>query len=309
MGIDKSNIRFVIHTSIPKSIENYYQEIGRAGRDGLESQAILLYSMSDVVMRKSLIGKGDGNSDVKRVALQQLQDCVQFVSGDVCRHRRIASYFGDTIEDCHDKCDNCQERDTTHYIDITLQGQKFLSAVMRTSQRFGAHYLIDVLRGSESEKILTNTHQALSVYGIGKENSKQEWLCIANRLIEMDALLQADFGVLKITQSGVALLKGENKVSIKEAVLKPSKSVKVESATNKEMRSSEFDLLRGLRYQIAREEKVPAYVIFSDKVLLEISLKLPKTKDEMLNIAGMGAIKYEKYGEQFLNVCQELAGL
>jgi ATP-dependent DNA helicase RecQ len=307
MGIDKSNIRFVIHTSIPKSIENYYQEIGRAGRDGLESQALLLYSMSDVVLRKSLIGKGDGNSDVKRMGLQQLQDCIQFVSGDVCRHRRIASYFGDTIEDCHDKCDNCQERDTTHYVDISVQGQMFLSAVMRTSQSFGAHYLIDVLRGSSCEKVLTNKHHALSVYGIGKTNSKQEWLSIANRLVETDALFQGDFGVLKITQNGVALLRGEQKISIKEVTLIPSKSVKVQSS-NKEIKSHEFDTLRGLRYTMAREEKVPAYAIFSDKVLLEISLKLPKNKDEMLNIAGMGSVKYEKYGKQFLRVCRELSG-
>lgn len=307
MGIDKSNIRFVIHTSIPKSIENYYQEIGRAGRDGLESQALLLYSMSDVVLRKSLIGKGDGNSDVKRMALQQLQDCIQFVSGDVCRHRRIASYFGDTIEDCHDKCDNCQERDTTHYVDISVQGQMFLSAVMRTSQSFGAHYLIDVLRGSSCEKVLINKHHALSVYGIGKTNSKQEWLSIANRLVETDALFQGDFGVLKITQNGVALLRGEQKISIKEVTLIPSKSVKVQSS-NKEIKSHEFDTLRGLRYTMAREEKVPAYAIFSDKVLLEISLKLPKNKDEMLNIAGMGSVKYEKYGKQFLRVCRELSG-
>jgi ATP-dependent DNA helicase RecQ len=177
---------------------------------------------------------------------------------------------------------------------------------MRTSQTFGAHYLIDVLRGSESEKVLTNNHQALSVYGIGKENSKQEWLSIANRLVETDTLFQADFGVIKITQSGVALLKGEQKISIKEAALNPPKKVNVQSTSNNEMRSSEFDTLRGLRYQIAREEKVPAYVIFSDKVLLEISLKLPKTKEEMLSVAGMGAVKYEKYGKQFLNACREM---
>ncbi len=307
MGIDKSNIRFVIHTSIPKSIENYYQEIGRAGRDGLDSQAVLLYSMSDVVMRKSLIGKGDGNSDIKRMALQQLQDCIQFVCSDVCRHRRIASYFGDTIEDCHDKCDHCEDIDSIHYVDISVQGQKFLSAVMRTSQSFGTHYLIDILRGSSSEKIMANKHHVLSVYGIGKVNSKQEWLTIANRLVETDALFQEDFGILKITKRGIALLKGEQTISIKETTLYPYKGVKIQSTTNKEIRSSEFDALRGLRYKIAREEKIPAYVIFSDKVLLEISLKLPKNRDEMLNISGMGSVKYEKYGEQFLNACRELS--
>jgi len=134
MGIDKSNIRFVIHTSMPKSIENYYQEIGRAGRDGLEAQTFLLYSMSDVVTRKSLIAKNDGNSDYKRVALQQLNDAIQFASGDVCRHKRIASYFGDTIEDCLNRCDNCLEADSAKYVDISLEGKKFLSAVFRTSQ-------------------------------------------------------------------------------------------------------------------------------------------------------------------------------
>jgi ATP-dependent DNA helicase RecQ len=191
-------------------------------------------------------------------------------------------------------------------VDISLQGQKFLSAVMRTSQTFGAHYLIDVLRGSESEKVLANNHQTLSVYGIGKETPKAQWLSIANRLVETDALSQADFGVLKITQRGVDLLKGIEKVSIKEAALTPPKSPKVQSSSNKEILSHEFNTLRGLRYQIAREEKVPAYVIFSDKVLLEISIKLPKTKDEMLSIAGMGAVKYDKYGEQFLSACREM---
>ena len=307
MGIDKSNIRFVIHTSIPKSIENYYQEIGRAGRDGLEAQTFLLYSMSDVVTRKSLIAKNDGNSDYKRVALQQLNDAIQFASGDVCRHKRIASYFGDTIEDCLNRCDNCLEADSAKYVDISLEGKKFLSAVFRTSQNFGAHYLIDVLRGSESEKVLSNNHNTLSVYGIGKDRVKQEWLTVSNRLLEIDALSQANFGVLKITESGVAILKGEKTVVIKEATLAPSKVQKSVLSSNVEMKSNKFERLRGLRYQLARDEKVPAYVIFSDKVLLEMSLTLPKTKEEMLSVAGMGIVKYEKYGEQFLDACRELS--
>ncbi|MDP3465176.1 MAG: DNA helicase RecQ [Sulfuricurvum sp.] len=306
MGIDKSNIRFVIHTSMPKSIENYYQEIGRAGRDGLEAQTFLLYSMSDVVTRKSLIGKSDGNGEYKRVALQQLNDAIKFASGDVCRHKRIASYFGDAIEDCLNRCDNCLEVDSAKYIDISLQGQKFLSTVLRTSQNFGAHYLIDVLRGSESEKVLTNNHNTLSVYGIGKDSAKHEWLTISNRLIEIDALSQADFGVLKITEYGVAILKGGQTVMIKETTLAPSKALKSESSLNKEMQSTEFEILRALRSQLARDEKVPAYVIFSDKTLLEMSQKLPKIKEDMLAISGIGMVKYEKYGEQFLDVCKEL---
>lgn len=308
MGIDKSNIRFVMHTSMPKSIENYYQEIGRAGRDGLEAQAILLYSMSDVVTRKSLIEKNDGSSEYKRVALGQLNDAIRFASGDVCRHKSIATYFGDKIEDCGSACDNCLESDSAVYIDISVQSQKLLSAIHKTAQGFGAHYIIDVLRGSESQKILSSKHNTLSVYGIGKERSKQEWLTITNRLIETEVLLQADFGVLKITEKGVAVLKGQQTVEIKESTLTPPKaSIKSESSFNKEMQSSEFETLRAFRSQLAREEKVPAYVIFSDKTLLEMSQKLPHTQERMLSISGIGMVKYEKYGEKFLDVCRELS--
>lgn len=307
MGIDKSNIRFVIHTSMPKSIENYYQEIGRAGRDGLEAQTLLLYSMSDVVNRKSLIEKNDGTSEYKRVALQQLNDSIRFASGEVCRHKGIAAYFGDKIDDCKGACDNCLDVGSFQAVDISVESQKFLSTVHKTTQSFGTHYVIDVLRGSESQKVLSTQHNNLSVYGIGRDRTKQEWLSIANRLIEIEALFQADFGVLKITEKGVAVLKGEEPVTIKETTLNPPKTLsKSETSLNKEMQSSEFETLRELRSQLARVEKVPAYVIFSDKTLLEMSHKLPKFKEDMLAITGIGMVKYDKYGEQFLNVCREL---
>jgi ATP-dependent DNA helicase RecQ len=308
MGIDKSNIRFVIHTSMPKSIENYYQEIGRAGRDGLEAQTLLLYSMSDVVNRKSLIEKNDGSDEYKRVALQQLNDSIRFASGEVCRHKGIAAYFGDKIDDCKGVCDNCLEAGSFQIVDISVESQKFLSTVHKTAQSFGSHYVIDVLRGSESQKVLSTQHNLLSVYGIGRDRSKQEWLSIANRLLEIEALFQADFGVLKITEKGVAILKGNETVTIKETTLNPPKvPFKSETSFNKEMHSPEFEKLRELRSQLAREEKVPAYVIFSDKTLLEMSQKMPKTKEDMLAISGIGMVKYDKYGEQFLEVCRELS--
>jgi ATP-dependent DNA helicase RecQ len=264
--------------------------------------------MSDVVTRKSLIEKNDGNSDYKRVALGQLNDSIRFASGDVCRHKSIATYFGDKIEDCGSACDNCLEVDSAVYIDISVQSQKLLSTIHKTGQSFGAHYVIDVLRGSESQKILSSKHNALSVYGIGKERLKQEWLTISNRLIETDVLVQADFGVLKITEKGVAVLKGQQIVKIKETTLAPPKaSIKSESSFNKEMQSPEFETLRTLRSQLAREEKVPAYVIFSDKTLLEMSQKLPNTQEKMLEISGIGMVKYEKYGKEFLNICKELS--
>lgn len=308
MGIDKSNIRFVIHTSMPKSIENYYQEIGRAGRDGLEAQTLLLYSMSDVVNRKSLIEKNDGGSEYKRVALQQLNDSIRFASGEVCRHKGIAAYFGDKIDDCVGVCDNCLEAGSFQIVDISVESQKFLSALHKTGQSFGTHYVIDVLRGSESQKVLSAQHDKLSVYGIGRDRSKQEWLSIVNRLIEIEALFQADFGVLKITEKGVAILKGEQRVTIKETTLKPLKvAMKSETPHNKEMQTPEFEALRGVRSHLAHEEKVPAYVIFSDKTLLEMSQKLPETKEGMLAISGIGIVKYDKYGEQFLDICRALS--
>ncbi|WP_295055777.1 DNA helicase RecQ [Sulfuricurvum sp.] len=307
MGIDKSNIRFVIHTSMPKSIENYYQEIGRAGRDGLEAQTLLLYSMSDVVNRKSLIEKNAGSDEYKRVALQQLNDSIRFASGEVCRHKGIAAYFGDKIDDCAELCDNCLEAESFNIVDISIEGQKLLSTVHKTAQSFGAHYVIDVLRGSESQKVLSANHNLLSVYGIGRDRSKQEWLSITNRLIEIEALLQADFGVLKITEKGVAILKGKETVTIKETTLHPPKVLlKSEISVNKEMQSYEFERLREMRSQLAREEKVPAYVIFSDKTLLEMSQKLPNTKEGMLEISGIGMVKYDKYGEKFLDSCRKL---
>ena len=194
------------------------------------------------------------------------------------------------------------------YVDISVQAQKLLSAIHKTAQSFGAHYVIDVLRGSESQKVLSSNHNTLSVYGIGKDRPKQEWLTIANRLIETEALFQADFGVLKITKNGVAILKGQQMVKIKETTLVPPKSlIKSESSFNKEMQSPEFETLRSFRSQLAREEKVPAYVIFSDKTLLEMAQKLPDTQEGMLAISGIGMVKYEKYGEQFLDVCRELS--
>ena len=308
MGIDKSNIRFVIHTSMPKSIENYYQEIGRAGRDGLEAQTLLLYSMSDVVNRKSLIEKNDGGSEYKRVALQQLNDSIRFASGEVCRHKGIAAYFGDKIDDCVGVCDNCLEAGSFQIVDISVESQKFLSALHKTGQSFGTHYVIDVLRGSESQKVLSAQHDKLSVYGIGRDRSKQEWLSIANRLIEIEGLFQADFGVVKIIEKGVAILKGAEKVTLKETTLNPPKvAIKSETPHNKEMQTPEFEALRGVRSRLALEEKVPAYVIFSDKTLLEMSQKLPETKEGMLAISGIGIVKYDKYGEQFLDVCRALS--
>lgn len=300
MGIDKSNIRFVAHMSLPKTLENFYQEIGRAGRDGLASSTLLLFSASDIVDRKRHI-EAQPKSEYQTVAYEKLEKMAQFASSQVCRHQRIASYFDDSIEACGTRCDNCLEPDKQS-VDISHDALKLLSSVYRTGQRFGLHYVIDVLMGQESEKITHNAHEGLSVYGIGKERSKPQWLSIGERLIELDALLVGDYKVVRLSEYGAQIIKERLHVSIKEERLvvakKVAKKAKKELSGNYEL--STYEQLKALRLEIAKENGVPPYVVFSDKTLKEMAEKLPTDKEAMLDISGIGEVKFERYGTLFL---------
>lgn len=307
MGIDKSNIRFVVHTSLPKTIENYYQEIGRAGRDGLESEVLLLFSAGDAVQKKQLMRDLE-ESPYKRHAFEKLDAVMRFASSESCRHVQIAEYFGDTIAPCKDHCDSCLYPDHPRS-DISVEAQKLLSTVYRLDQRFGMHYVIDVLRGSGDQRIGQNGHTALSVYGIGKEHPKPFWLAVADRLLELGALVQGEFSVLQIGASGWDILKNKNPVQIRQdrlAVKEPA--AKKRRAVPEDVDQEIFDALRSLRKSIATEKAVPAYVVFSDKTLLEMASILPTTKEAMLEVGGIGEAKFEKYGESFLNLCRQLGG-
>ncbi|HHH19399.1 MAG TPA: RecQ family ATP-dependent DNA helicase, partial [Campylobacterales bacterium] len=185
MGIDKSNIRYVVHMSLPKTLENYYQEIGRAGRDGLEATTLLLFSAADIVQQRSFIDDLP-DTPYKQHAYDKLTTIARFADSEACRHQQIASYFNDTIAPCVDKCDNCLNPDQQS-IDITEAAQKLLSAIYRTKQACGLHYVVDVLRGSKEQRILTNGHDHLSVYGIGGDMSRAQWLTVADRLLELEA--------------------------------------------------------------------------------------------------------------------------
>ena len=303
MGIDKSNIRFVVHTSMPKTMENYYQEIGRAGRDGLDATTLLLYTKADEIKRRMFIEDID-NDEYKELLYNKLRKMYSFSNSSDCRHQLIASYFDDEIKECEDICDNCQSGDVIKE-DITTQSLKLLSAIYRCEQKFGLVHVIDVLRGSKGQKVLQFNHDKLSVYGIGSDNGKNYWSAIADRLFELDAIEIGEFRAIKIKQIGLKILKKALHVEIDEnkLIVKEKKSKKVyEDAPKDEL----FERFRTLRFEISSRENVPAYIVFSDKTLLEFSQALPQNKDEVLDINGVGEVKYERYGEEFLKLSQEI---
>ena len=305
MGIDKSNIRFVVHMSLPKTIENYYQEIGRAGRDGLDSEVLLLYSGSDMVMQREFIEQLS-ESPYKQNAFNKLERIARYASAEECRHQYIANYFEDELETCEIKCDNCSAP-VSEKTDISVQAQKLLSSVYRTGQRFGQSYVIDVLRGSTIEKVLENAHDKLSVYGIGKEHSKAYWDLIVERLMEIGALKRGEFRALMIDAIGMKVLKNEFTVEINPQRLNiKQKREYVSHHEDVELNADVFENLRNLRSEIAKEEGKPAYIVFGDKTLKEMANNLPQNKEEMLRINGIGEVKFERYGEQFLIRCIEL---
>ncbi len=307
MGIDKSNIRFVVHMSMPKTMESYYQEIGRAGRDGVKSETLLLYSAADAAQRASLLD-GLEEGPYKQSAYDKLERMIGYCRSESCRHRQLAEYFGETMEPCGDRCDTCtapQSRKT----DITKEARQLLSAVYRTSQSFGKNHIIDILRGSESMKIRQFGHDTLSVYAIGKALHKSQWEAVVERLMETGALVRGEHRNLVLTETGVRILKGESEVSIKasrmEVKRKPERSRR-ETFNSCEYDREIFDALRKLRKEIADEKGVPAYLVFSDKTLGELAAKLPQSESEMLEINGIANLKMARFGEPFLKLCKEL---
>lgn len=299
MGIDKSNIRYVVHMNLPKSVESYYQEIGRAGRDGLESETLLLFDVQDLLMQRRFIDDLP-DTPYKSYSYDKLQALWRLCSGEVCRHQALAIYFGEEITECRKYCDNCLNPNIQSK-DITQEARKLLSTIWRTEQRFGIHYLIGLLRGSKDQKILNNGHQNLSVYGIGKEMDRKLWGVVADRLLELGAIKFNEYKGITLTQKGADILKGKEGVEIRQERL----IIRAIRSTNKPSSNNNYDKelfedLRELRKKIAQENGVPPYVIFSDKTLLELTIHRPNNKEQMLAIHGIGEIKYEKYGDIFL---------
>jgi ATP-dependent DNA helicase RecQ len=299
MGIDKSNIRFVVHLSMPKTVENFYQEIGRAGRDGIEAETLLLFSTKDIIQLKRFIDDLP-ESPYKENSYNKIDSIIRFAKSEECRHKSIAQYFDDSIDECKDKCDNCINPKVKR-INITEASRKLLSTVYRTNQRFGLHYVIDVLRGSKDKRILENGHNELSVYNIGEEFSKPQWLTVADRLLELGAFTIGEFKVYYLTNLGVEVLKGEHTIELREDRLnikKKSKNIKVKSSGKYD--EALFLQLKEIRTFISKINNIPPYMVFSDRTLIELSTFKPKTKEKMLLIHGVGEIKFERYGKDFL---------
>jgi len=306
MGIDKSNIRFVVHMTMPKTLENYYQEIGRAGRDGLASETLLLFSAQDIVQQKMFI-EDLPESPYKQHAFHKLDSMVRFANSENCRHQSIAAYFDDRIESCGSKCDNCTAPESEK-IDITTASRMFLSTILRTEQKFGMHYVIDILKGSKEQRVLQNGHDTLSVYGIGDEYSKSQWLTIGDKLLELNAVEVGEFKVYKLTSFGIEVIKGAHTIELKKERLSVQKAEPKKRVTYFDDYDAEvYDKLRDLRTQIASQKGIPPYIVFSDKTLKDLSVKQPQSKEEMLEIHGIGEVKFERYGSEFLSLLLDIA--
>jgi ATP-dependent DNA helicase RecQ len=302
MGINKSNVRFVVHADLPKNLEGYYQETGRAGRDGLHSEAVLFYGAGDVIKLRGF-AQVENNPEQTKILLKKLDQMVQLCETRACRRKYLLNYFGEQAPDYCGSCDNCLSKPELQ--DSTVTAQKILSAVYRVKQSFGMRYVVDILKGSNSEKI-REEHKQLSVYGIGKDKPKEEWMHYIKELLHYGYLVQSgeQYPVIKLSEkSNGVLFKGENvflSASVEVSIAKEP-VIYQQHAYEKEL----FEELKKLRNRLAHEDNVPAYLILSDSSLLDLSTYLPLTKSDLPNISGFGAYKIERYGEAFLEKIQD----
>ncbi|NKF08403.1 DNA helicase RecQ [Clostridium gasigenes] len=292
MGIDKSNIRYVIHYNMPQNIEGYYQEIGRAGRDGEKSECILLFAPGDIHTHKYLIEIGTENEDRKNNQYRKLQQIVDLVYSNGCYRNYILSYFGDVREKPCNNCSNCLNEG--ELIDKTVDAQKVLACIYRMKRSFGATMVIDVLRGSKNKKVTQFKFDELSTHGIMKDYSNESLKEFINTLISHGYVdsLEGTYPILKLNNKSMNVLKSEESVQFKE--------FKIERTISDV--NGLFDILRELRLEISKESGIPPYMIFGDGTIREMSIKFPISKSEMLDISGVGENKYEKYGDRFSEV-------
>ena len=300
MGIDKPNIRWVLHYNMPQSIENYYQEIGRAGRDGEDSECVLLFSPGDIHTQKYLVEVGIENPERKRVQYKKLQQMVDLVYSNTCYRKSILNYFGEHfLEECNN-CSNCLN--DGEVVDKTLDAQKVISCIARMKRSFGATMIIDVLRGSKNKKVLDLGFDTLTTYGIMKNYSNEDLKTFINTLVSHGFLdvvenigVRGSFPTIKLNEQSLKVIRQEIKVEFKEDKVTKSRYVENEL----------YEMLVSLRSEIAKEEGVAPYMVFGDATLKNMASSYATNKEEMLNISGVGQIKYEKYGNRFEDIIEK----
>jgi len=306
MGIDKPDVRFVVHLDLPKSMEGYYQETGRAGRDGMNAETLLLYGLQDVVRIRQMVDEGEADEDRKRVERSKLDALLGWCELTTCRRQALLAYFGEEMGEPCGNCDVCLEPPETW--DATVPAQKLISCVLRTQQRFGGAHVIDVLLGKETEKVGQHGHNALSTFGIGEELDERGWRSVLRQLV-VRGYLTADpdrFNALRVTQQARPLLKGEEALQLRRDP-KPARGGR-RSASGASLEANLdpanaalFDALRACRRRLADDAGVPPYVVFHDAALLDMAQRRPMTLAAMLDVSGVGDAKLEKYGGGFLD--------
>jgi ATP-dependent DNA helicase RecQ len=307
MGIDKPDVRFVAHLNLPKSIEAYYQETGRAGRDGLPADAWMVYGLQDVITLRQMQASSEADENHKRIERHKLDAMLALCETTGCRRQALLAYFADPLEEACGNCDTCLQPPETW--DATVSAQKALSCVHRTGQRFGVNYLIDVLLGKENERIEQFRHHQVSTYGIGKEHNASEWRTLFRQLIAR-GLLAVDlegYGGLHLTQASRPVLRGETRLLLRKTRKPPRRKTTREAVKRPPEGAIDeglWEALRSLRRELAEAQGVPAYIIFHDATLMEMAQRRPRDSAELATISGVGDRKLEAYGDDFLQLLQ-----
>ena len=303
MGIDKPDVRFVVHMDLPSSMEAYYQETGRAGRDGEPAEAWMVYGLNDVVQRSQMVEQSNAIDQHKHNEKAKLNGLLGWCEHTGCRRQSLLAYFGENLAEPCSNCDTCLTPPKTW--NATEAAQKLLSCVYRTGQRFGAGHVLDVLRGKESDRVFQLGHQALSTYGIGADLSQNQWRSIIRQLI-VRGFLYSDaeqFGALKLTESSRPLLKGEIELRLREDISEPGPTKKVRRHTHiSEADSDLWEALRACRKSLADQQGIAPFMVFHDATLIEMMEQQPTNESALLGISGVGESKLEKFGDAFLDV-------
>jgi ATP-dependent DNA helicase RecQ len=305
MGIDKPDVRFVAHLDLPKSIEAYYQETGRAGRDGEPATAWMAYGLEDAIRHKQMLAQSEGNEQFKRHEHQRLEAMLGLCEVTHCRRQALLHYFGENLEQPCGNCDTCLNPPQT--FDATEASQKALSCVFRTGQRFGVNHLVDVLTGNRSDKVAAAGHDHVSTWNIGGEFSASQWRAIYRQLVARGLLaVDADgYGALKLTETCRPYLRGEVPLHLRKDAAKSAERTRRSKPQVAEADRQLWEALRARRKQLAEEEGVPPYVIFHDATLMDMLALRPRDRYEMAAVSGVGDRKLEAYGDAFLTVLEE----